>query len=146
MLWFAIVFLCLPTASAPGQSSASLTCPDDSEILLSFQPDYARQGGTFEAYVEPAETVDPARLTSIRLAIAGGQSTQLTAVGPSSHAVLQAPASGRSILLVFAWDQDVGTPAACHRSDTYRIPLAAPRDRIGDPRLSRLEGRFCVAS
>jgi hypothetical protein len=67
---------------------------------------------------------------------------QLAASGTSSRAVLSAPTSGKAFGLVFQWDQDVGTPAACHGTDTYSIPLAKPSDRVGDPATARLAGKL----
>lgn len=139
----AVVFAALPVASS---RAALPTCPDGRDFITTYTNTgaYIRHGQGLDLEMDSSHR---SRITgaNIRITAAGRSRTiPVTLTGFETHVVTSAPQRGSKVRISFAWEQDLGTQAACNGSDIYDRPLIARKGSVGSPRHSRIAGAFRV--
>ena len=130
-------------SSAPAQTIPG--CPNSEDALKSFQPFFVRIGRSYVAAVRaPVNRVENVSIT-IRPADAEPRTVVLTLdESGRARAIFASPRRGPTLGIVFDWDQDLGTTAACHGRDVYDVPVVSPGEKVGDPYGYRLQGTYRV--
>lgn len=150
MGWALTPALVVGLAGSPAVTAqAPVACPDAEDKVATQTQGYGKPGAS-AAYITELEQGD-GQPTDPH-AIANASFTLTPEDGPprvtrvelreqTTKIILPAPASGSSFTAVFEWDQNLGTPAACHGRDAYVLPLLPSFATVGEPDLPRVHGR-----
>jgi len=140
LLALAALPLALP-ATASAQAPLPL-CPNDVDVFATTAPGFVRVGQVSMAVTLSRDT-DRRPSTNISVSV-DGVTTSISSTEPVIDAVVAVAPSDDAVRVVFDWDQDLGTPAACHGRDVHDVPVIADDARAGRPGVGRLSGRYRV--
>jgi hypothetical protein len=130
-------------SAASSAHAQTLACPAGEDALLTYPPDYIREGATWIAGV--GSDGAPARVASAKITVELIETPLLLDEDGEGRIVMPPVEPGNAeIVMSFEWDQDVGTQAACHGVDDYVVPLVKSGEKVGRPDVYRLEGTYRV--
>lgn len=139
-----MALLVLSVARAPvAAAQAPIECPDAEDAVSTFPPDFIREEAS---WVASAEVTFRTRIQNLVMSV-DGEPTALTfdESGEARIIMPPVPPGKHEVVIIFEWDQDLGTQAACHGIDDYLVPYAEVSDTVGKTTTNRLEGTYRAA-
>jgi len=133
-------------APSSGHAQGVPGCPSENETLEATTVGYGREGQGLAVDVLDS---DGAALSNVTLTVSArdGSPPRVQQVEMSSaetQVIVPAPSAGEEFTLALDWDQDAGTPRACHGHTATNLPLVPADARVGDPGAARLSGRYRI--
>jgi hypothetical protein len=116
-----------------------LACPDETDALVTYPPDYIREG---QSWVTTVETSGRSVANAVLHVETAPTPIVLDNNGDGKLVMPPVASADREAVLVYEWDQDLGTQAACHGTDEYTVPIARAADTVGKASTGRLEGSY----
>ena len=127
-------------------ASALPLCPERAALVYSQAPGVSHVGEGIELKMR---SIDMARVAGLVVTVSSNgerRETPVSLVGNENNVVIVTSGAAKDLgaTLDVTWDQDAGTPAACHGDRHYALPNVPAGATAGDPSRPRLKGRFAM--